>query len=65
MVACQNFVETNLFLYLWGDKPLRGVIFINALSLLHFFRNSQHPEKGNVSLRISSGNVNASGVVTC
>ena len=42
-----------------------GVIFITIISLLHFIRSSQHPEKWGVSIRISSGNVNASVVVTC
>ena len=62
----------NFFLDLWGDKPLWGelklygrVIFITTVSLFHFFRNSQHPENEVFLLRISSGNVNASVVVTC
>ena len=41
--------------------------YVTALSLIHFFRNSQHPEKWNVSFKnflISLGNVNAS-VLTC
>ena len=29
-----------------------GVMFIMALSLFHFFRNSQHPEKWNVYFNI-------------
>ena len=29
-----------------------GVIFITTLSLFHFFRNSQHPEKWSVSFTI-------------
>ena len=41
------------------------IIFITIISLFHFFRNSQHPEKWSVSIRISSGSVNASVVVTC
>ena len=41
------------------------VIFFTIISLFHFFRNSQNPEKWSVSIRISSGNVNASVVVTC
>ena len=28
-----------------------GVIFITALSLFHFFRNSQYPEKGSASFK--------------
>ena len=48
-----------------GIKIYGGVIFITTLSLFHFFRNSKHPEKWSVSLRISTGNMNASGVVTC
>ena len=28
-----------------------GVIFITAISLFHFFRKSQHPEKWNVSVK--------------
>ena len=42
-----------------------GEIFINTISLFHFFRNSQHPEKWNVSIRTYSGNVNASVVAAC
>ena len=34
--------------------------YITTLSLFHFCRNSQHPEKWSVFLRIYSGNVNAS-----
>ena len=41
-----------------------GVIFVTIISLFHFFRNSQHPKKWSVSIWISSGNVNASVVVT-
>ena len=41
------------------------IIFITIISLFHFFRNSHHPEKRSVSKRISSGNVDASVVVTC
>ena len=41
------------------------VIFLTIISLFHFFRNSQHPEKWSVSISISSGNVNASVVATC
>ena len=44
---------------------MRGVIFITTIYLFHFFRNSQHSEKWMFLLRISSGNVNASGAVTC
>ena len=29
-----------------------GVIFITTLSLFHFFRNSQHPEKSSVSFTV-------------
>ena len=42
-----------------------GVIFITTFSLFYFFRNNQHPEKRVFLLRISSGNVNTSGVATC
>ena len=49
---CQNFVGTKFFLTFGGDKlewgELKlygGVIFITALALFNFFRNSQHPEK--------------------
>ena len=42
-----------------------GVIFITIISLFHLFRISQHPGKWSVSIRNSSGNVNASVVVTC
>ena len=44
-----------------------GVIFITTISLFHCFRSSQYPvEKNEVFLvRISSGNVNVSVVVTC
>ena len=49
---CKKFVDTIFFLHLWGDKPLLGelklyggVIFISTLSLFHFLKNSQHPEK--------------------
>ena len=56
---CQNFVGTNFFLGLCRDKPLwgelklyrGGVIFITAISLFHFFRNRQHPEKWSVSVK--------------
>ena len=46
---------------IWGNNIY---YYITTLSLFHFFRNSQHPEKWDIFLRISSGNVNAS-VVTC
>ena len=37
---------------LWGELKLyRGVIFITTLSLFHFFRYSQHPQKWSVSLK--------------
>ena len=39
------------------------ILFITTISLFHFFRNSQLPEKWMFLLRISSGNVNASGVI--
>ena len=42
-----------------------GVIFITIISLFHFIRNNQYPEKWSVSIRISSENVNASVVDTC
>ena len=42
-----------------------GVISITIISLFHFFGNSQHPEEWSVFIRISSGNVNASVVITC
>ena len=42
-----------------------SVIFITIISLFHFFRNNQHPEKWSVSIRISLGNVNASVVLIC
>ena len=42
-----------------------GVIFITIISLFNFFRNSQYPEKWSVSIRNSSGNLNASVVVNC
>ena len=42
-----------------------GNILLAIVSLVHFFRNIKHPEKSHVSLRMSSGNMNASGVVTC
>ena len=52
-----------------GVKIISGgsVIFITTISLFHFFRNTRTPrQKSEVFLlRISSGNVNASGVVTC
>ena len=35
----------------WGSNIYD---YINTLSLFHLFRNNQHPEKWNVSLRISS-----------
>ena len=48
----------NFFLNLWGDKcqwgELKlygGSIFITTISLFHFFRNSQHPEKWSVSVK--------------
>ena len=31
---------------------MEGVIFITTLSLFHFFRNSQHPEKSSVSFTV-------------
>ena len=40
-----------------------GVIF-TALSLFHFLETVKHPEKWSL-LRNSSGNVNASGAVSC
>ena len=42
-----------------------GIIFYYNFIIIYFFRNSQHPQKWSVSIRISSGNVNASVVVTC
>ena len=42
-----------------------GVIYITIILLFHFIRNSQHPVKRSVSIRISSENVNASVVFTC
>ena len=44
---------------------MRRVTFITIISLFHFFRNSQHSQKCSVSIRISSGNMNASVVVNC
>ena len=41
------------------------VIFITIISIFHFFRNSEHPEKWSVSISISSGNVHASVVANC
>ena len=41
------------------------VIFITIISIFHFFRNSEHPEKWSVSVSISSGNVHASVVANC
>ena len=41
-----------------------GVIFITTPSLFHLFRSSQHPKKW-IVLKMSLGNVSASGVVTC
>ena len=32
-----------------GVRNIWGVLFINTLSLFHFFRNSQQPENGSVS----------------
>ena len=48
----------NFFLHLWGIKlygkggvkNIWGVIFITTVSLFHFFRNTQHPEKWNENL---------------
>ena len=46
---CQNFVGTNFFLTFAGEySSMGGVTFITTLSLFHFFRNSQHPEKSSV-----------------
>ena len=45
----------------WGSN---FYYYITTLSLFHFFRNSQHPQKWSVFLRICLGNVNVS-VVTC
>ena len=52
---CQNFVGTNFFLKfvcvvginLYGESWnfMGGVIFVTAVSLLHFFRNNQIPRK--------------------
>ena len=37
---------------MWGDKPLWvGVIYITTLSLFHFFRKNQQPEKRKVSFK--------------
>ena len=60
---CRNFVGTNFFLGLCRNKPLwgelklyggeggGGVIFSTAISLFHFFRNRQYPEKWSVSVK--------------
>ena len=45
-----------------------GVIFITTISLFHFFRTletSNNQKSEMFLLRISSGNVNESAVVTC
>ena len=47
-----NILESNIYYY------------ITTLSMFHFCRNNQQPEKSVFFLRISSGDVNAS-VVTC
>ena len=54
----KNLWEQHFFLHFWQDKPLwwelkiyGGVTFITTLSLIQFFRNSQHPEKWNVSFK--------------
>ena len=57
----KNFWGQYFFLHhLWQNKPLLwelkiygGVMFITTLSLIHFFRNSQHPEKWSVSRKNS------------
>ena len=51
MGGVNNILESNIYYY------------ITTLSMFHFCRNNQQPEKS-VFLRISSGDVNAS-VVTC
>ena len=49
-----------------GEIKLNGgVIFITTILLFHLFKNSQPAEKWGVSFKNFSGNVNASGVVTC
>ena len=56
-------------LHLWGDTSLwgellgggggqgggGGVIFVTTLSLFHFFRNNQHPEKSSVFYKFLQG----------
>ena len=55
----QKFCGDNLFSYICGGRNLcrrsqnymEGVIFINTLSLFHFLKNSQHPEKWSISFK--------------
>ena len=60
----QNFVRTEFFLTFVGDKPL----WEGGLVHFHYFisletANTQKSER--LLLRVSSANVNTSGVVTC
>ena len=49
----QNFSYICWGINLHGGSKnyMGGVIFITTLSLFHFFRNSQHPEKRSVSFK--------------
>ena len=70
-----NFWWQNLFLHLWQDKPIWvelktnwEVISITVLLHFHYFISLEtaNTQKSEVFLlRIFSGNVNTSGVVTC
>ena len=64
---CQHFVGTNLNGGGGGVKLYEGVIFITTPSLFHFISlERSNTQKSEVFLlRIFSGNLNISEVVTC
>ena len=71
----QNFVGTEFFLHLREDKPIwgelklygggGGVIFITTPNYFTSLETVNAQKSEVFYLKISSGNVNASGVITC
>ena len=57
----------NFFLHLWRDKPLWAELKLCGGIHFHYFISLETASKKSkvLLLRVSSGNVNASEVVTC